>query len=293
MSTQQKPIYNRPLFWLLIAALIALIAVFVLIVNLSKGLYSKTAAPAAEDPTDGTRFTIPTLPPPEENPYDAMDFELDENGYLTCVTGESVLGIDVSSYQGTIDWQQVKDAGIQFAIIKCGARGYGEAGRMFADDRWQTNYAGAKAAGLDVGVYFFSQAITVEEAVEEAEYVLSLVEGLELDMPIVYDWEYIDPATSDGIPRTIAMSKRMLTDCTKAFCQTVETAGYDSMIYFNADQSHKKMYLEELTDYPFWLASYTTELDYPYKIDMWQYSSTGTVPGIEGDVDLNLYLKYE
>ena len=134
---------------------------------------------------------------------------------------------------------------------------------------------------------------TVKEGTPAAEYLLDQLDGRTLEMPVVYDWEYIDPATADGIPRTVAMSKRMLTNCTKAFCDTIKAAGYAPMIYFNADQSHKKMYMEELTDYAFWLASYTTDLRYPYKIDMWQYTATGTVPGIEGDVDINLYLKYD
>lgn len=293
MDTQDKPIYKRAIFWILIAALVVLAVVFVLVVRMSQGIRSKLLSPATDPAPEATRFTIPTLPPPEENPYGAMDFGMDENGYLTCLTGESTLGIDVSIYQGNIDWQQVADAGIEFVIIKCAGRGYGEAGNLYEDSNWRRNYEGARGAGLQVGVYFFSQAITEEEAAEEAEYVLKLIEGKEIDMPVVYDWEYIDPATSDGIPRTIAMSKRLLTQCTKAFCETIKNAGYEPMIYFNADQSHKKMHLEELTDYPFWLASYTTELNYPYKIDMWQYTASGTVPGIEGTVDLNLYLKYD
>ena len=293
MNTQERPIYKRSVFWLLIAALVLLCLVFVLVVRLSNGLRTGIFAANPGKNPETTQLTGPTLPPPEENPYGAMDFEFDENGYLTCVTGRSSLGIDVSVYQSNIDWQQVKDAGIEFVIIKCGGRGYGQAGNLYEDSSWRDKYAGAKAVGLKVGVYFFSQAIDEDEAVEEAEYVLSLIQDKDIDMPIVDDWEYIDPATSDGVPRTIAMSKRMLTNCTKAFCERIEEAGYQSMIYFNADQSHKQMYLEELTDYPFWLASYTTKLNYPYKIDMWQYTHTGTVPGIEGDVDINLYFHYD
>ena len=288
MYAKEKPIYKTALFWILIAALVVLVVVFVSIVRLSNSLFAPV-----DTPPETTEFTLPTLPPPEENPYNAMDFGLDEKGYLTCLTGESRLGIDVSVYQKSIDWQQVKDAGVEFVIIKVGGRGYGEAGRLYEDDTWRAKYEGAKAVGLDVGVYFFSQAIDEAEAIEEAEYVLSLIEDKEIDLPIVYDWEYIDPITADGIPRTVAMSKRMLTECTKAFCNRIEQDGYQSMIYFNADQSHKKMHLEELTDYPFWLANYTTELNYPYKVDMWQYTQHGTVPGIEGDVDLNLQLYYK
>ena len=288
METEKIPLFKQPLFWLIVALAVLLTgAMIFMVIAFRNVLFAETA------PTEETIITEPTLPPPAENPYDAMDFAIGEDGYLTCLSGESILGVDVSSYQGYIDWQQVADAGIEFAIIKCAGRGYGEAGRLYTDNYWRTNYEGAKNAGLAVGVYFFSQAITPEEAVEEAEYVLALLDGMPLEMPIVYDWEYIDPATADGVPRTIAMSARDLTDCSKAFCDTIEAAGYDSMIYFNANQSHKKMYLEELTDYPFWLASYTTELNYPYKIDMWQYTDSGSVPGISGSADLNLYLKYE
>lgn len=288
MQTEHTPLYKKTVFWQLLIPTVVVLAVVVYLIVVLAGTSLQSPPPSQPDTTEPS-----TLPPPEDNPYDALDFALDENGYLTCTTGESVLGIDVSYVQQTVDWQQVKDAGIQFAMIRIGGRGYGEEGRLYYDDYWRSNYEGAKAAGISVGAYFFSQAITVEEAVEEAEYLLAQIDGLPMDMPIVYDWEYIDPMSVDGIPRTVAMSARMLTDCTKAFCDTIEQAGYESMIYFNADQSHKKMYLEELTDYPFWLASYTTQLDYPYKIDMWQYTDSGSVPGIEGDVDINLYLKYE
>ena len=152
----------------------------------------------------------------------------------------------------------------------------------------RANYAGASAAGVAVGGYFFSQSISVEEAIEEANYVLSIIDGWDVQMPIVYDWEYIDETS-----RTGNVDARTLTDCTKAFCDTIEAAGYEAMIYFNENQSHKQMYLEELTDYKFWLAQYSTNLDYPYQIDMWQYSDQGTVPGIAGNVDLNLYFPYE
>ena len=139
-----------------------------------------------------------------------------------------------------------------------------------------------------VGGYFFSQAITPEEAVEEANYVLELIQGMEMDMPIVYDWEYISDESRTGF-----VDARLLTDCTIAFCEQILQAGQKPMIYFNADQSHKQMFLEGLTEYPFWLAMYESEMDYPYKIDMWQYTNTGTVPGIDGNVDLNLYFTYE
>lgn len=230
---------------------------------------------------------VTTLPPPTENVFTPMDFGY-EGDYLTCLTDESVLGIDVSRYQGQIDWQQVKAAGVEFVMIRAGFRGYGQAGVMGEDAMAQVNYQGAKEAGLKVGCYFFSQAITVEEAVEEAEYVMDIIAQWELDMPLVYDWECL---AADY--RTMGVDARLLTDCTKAFCDTVKLAGYEPMVYFNPNQSYKEMYLEELTDYGFWLAMYSDEMDYPYKVDMWQYTNEGTVPGITGKVDINLFFPYE
>ena len=283
MKTDPKPTYKNTMFWqiCLLVLLVAVTAVFLVLV-LKDILFLDFSAPEETPSTQAT-----TLPPPEENPYTSMDFGENENGYLTCLTGESLLGVDVSAWQETIDWQQVKGAGMEFAIIRIGGRGTSE-GTLYPDSYLQTNYEGAKAAGLMVGGYFFSQAITVEEAIEEANYVLSLIEGLYMDMPIVYDWEYVDE-----VSRTANLDARTLTDCTKAFCETIQAAGHDAMIYFNKNQSHKQMYLEELTDYPFWLASYTTQLEYPYKIHMWQYTNEGSVPGINGNADINLLLKYE
>lgn len=282
MQTDRKPFYKNPLFWqiLLLCLLVTGAAVF-LVVTLRDVLFLKTPTPEPTVPTQETP------PPPEENPYDSLDFALNENGYLSCITGESILGVDVSAWQETVDWHQVKNAGMEFAIIRIGGRGTTE-GALYPDSYLQANYTGARAAGLQVGGYFFSQAITPEEAIEEARYALSLIEGMELDMPIVYDWEYVDDQS-----RTANLDARALTDCTRAFCDTVRAAGYDAMIYFNEDQSHKQMFLEELTDYPFWLASYTTTLEYPYKIDMWQYTCQGQVPGINGNADINLLLKYD
>ncbi len=244
----------------------------------------KTPEVPSVETTEATQeATWETVPP---NPYTPEDFTT-EGDYVNCVAGESLFGIDVSYWQGDIDWQQVKDAGVEFVMIRVGWRG-SEQGLLDIDEYAQKNYEGARAVGIKVGCYFFSQSISPQEAVEEAEYVLDLVKGWQLDMPVVYDWEYI---SADS--RTGNVDARLLTDCTKAFCDRIRQAGYTPMIYFNADQSHKQMFLEELTEYSFWLAMYESEMDYPYKIDMWQYTNTGTVPGIEGNVDLNLYFTYE
>ena len=192
-----------------------------------------------------------------------------------------------SDGDGEIDWDKVKQAGVEFAIIRVGGRNYSGDGEIYEDTNANKNSAGARAAGIKVGVYFFAQAINPEEAREEAEFVLEAIKDWEIQMPVVYDWEYVDETA-----RTAELDARTLTDCTIAFCETVQKAGYEPMIYFNRDQSHKQMYMEELINFGFWLAMYDQVMDYPYKIDMWQYSCTGSVPGIAGDVDMNLYFEY-
>ena len=282
-DSQKKPFYKTLRFWQIMVLLILLA---VLTAGLYVGLRDSLRIPGRKEsrPQAETDPAL-TAPPPPENPYGALDFHY-EGDYLACSSGESHLGIDVSYWQGDIDWQQVKDAGVEFVIIRVAYRGSG-IGKLEADTMAQANYEGARAAGLKVGAYVFSQAITPEEAVEEADFALDLTKDWEMDMPLVYDWEYIDEES-----RTAGLDPRTLTDCTAAFCRTVVEAGRESMIYFNADQSHKQMYLSELVGYGFWLAMYGQTMDYPYKIDMWQYTNSGTVPGINGNVDLNLQLIY-
>lgn len=224
--------------------------------------------------------------PFRENPYGEKDFGY-EGDYLTCLAGESILGIDVSEFQGQIDWQQVANAGVEFAIIRVGGRGYGAAGGLYEDDLARANYEGARAAGLKVGAYFFSQAINVEEAREEANFVLGKISDWKLDMPVVFDWEYVSDTA-----RTANVDKRTLTNCVGAFCETVEESGRKAMCYFNPDHAENYLHLEELTEYQFWLAMYTDRMTYPYRVDMWQYTREGTVPGIAGQVDINLYFPY-
>jgi GH25 family lysozyme M1 (1,4-beta-N-acetylmuramidase) len=197
-------------------------------------------------------------------------------------------GIDVSYYQGEIDWKKVKASGIEFAMIRLGYRGYGEEGKLVEDKMAFRNIEGALDAGLQVGIYFFSQAITVEEALEEAEFVLKRIKVYDITMPVVYDWEYISEEA-----RTAKMDRRTLTDCYKAFCGRIAEAGYTPMAYFNTYQSRHLMFLHELEDFPFWLALYSDRMTFPYRFEMWQYTDSGIVPGIEGKVDINLYFTDE
>lgn len=251
----------------------------------------ETTPPTTLAPTQPTVLqtepvTEPTSPFPA-NPYGPNDFQF-KSGYLTCLAGPSVLGIDVSSFQGEINWEQVRKVGVEFAIIRVGGRSYGPDGEIYDDDYALANYQGARAAGIKTGVYFFSQAITEEEAIEEANYVLERTKDWELEFPIVYDWEYISDTA-----RTANVDQRTLTDCTLAFCRTIEEADREAMVYFNPTQMDKRFYLEELMDYRFWLAMYADRMTFPHRVDMWQYSCEGKVPGIEGLVDLNLFFPYD
>ncbi len=197
----------------------------------------------------------------------------------------AMTGIDISSHNSVTDWNAVKNDGVDFVMLRVGVRTYG-GGVLKTDDKFLEYYQGAKNAGLLVGAYFFSQAISEEEAVEEAVLTAQQLEGLDLDFPVAYDWEIIyddeDGARTDNVPVDV------LTDCTLAFCQNIEAFGYRAMIYQNKRTSLLKLDLPRLQDYPFWLAEYGDGPTYIYDYDMWQYSCTGTVDGITGAVDLNL-----
>ena len=237
-------------------------------------------------PTEPEETVEPTIPP-EANPYGRLDFQYDRNNYLYALKTDSYPGIDVSAFQGKIDWEKVKASGIEFAIIRLGYRGYGKAGKLVEDEYAKENLKGATEAGLAIGAYFFSQALDIEEADEEIEYMLKILGDYELDMPIILDWEIpVDTA------RTVNMDARTLTDIQLHFCQVMEEKGYQPMVYFNWHMSSRLLYLNELEDYPFWLALYQDRMTYPYKVEMWQYTDRGRVPGIEGNVDLNIYMPH-
>ena len=196
--------------------------------------------------------------------------------------------MDVSSYQRDVDWEKIKEAGVEFAMLRAAFRGYGQAGIMKEDSKVRQNYERATAAGLKVGVYFFSQATNVEEAVEEAKFLLEIIGDWELSMPVAYDWECL----ADDY-RTVGVDSRTVTDCAIAFCEEIGKAGFDAMVYFNPSQSRTEMFLAELVDYGFWLAMYSEDMTYEYKVDMWQYTNQGSVPGIKGKADINLFFPYD
>lgn len=238
-----------------------------------------TTAPTTQ-PVTTAETTVETTAETTQTPTVPREFGY-EGEYLTCLTEEPLLGIDVSSFQKEIDWEQVKAAGIEFVMIRVGFRGYGEKGGLVEDKYAQANYQGAKAAGLKIGGYFFSQATTEAEAIEEADYVKQLTQNWEMDMPFGFDWEC---HTEEY--RTANVDARTLTDCTKAFC---EAMGGNVILYANPAQSPKEMLWEEVSQYGLWLGEYGESPENPEKLTMWQYTNQGAVPGIRGNVDINLY----
>lgn len=222
---------------------------------------------------------VPTTEPIPPNLYDPEAFYT-ENGFLRYGNQEHRIGVDVSVYQGIIDWQAVKDAGVEFAVIRAGYRG-STVGDLYEDEQFSYNLQEAKKAGIQVGVYFFSQALTPEEATEEAVYVCGLLKDASLDLPVYFDWEF----NGGRIPSPYEIP---LTDCAIAFCNEVEDRGYEAGIYFNQDFGYRHFRLRELQDYHLWLAEYNETPGFEYHFDCLQYTDSGTVPGIETPVDLDL-----
>lgn len=192
-------------------------------------------------------------------------------------------GIDVSKWNKNIDWKKVKAAGISFAFVRVGYRGY-SGGGLGGDEYAASNMKNAAAAGVKVGAYIFSQAITEKEAIEEADYALSKVKGYNITMPIVFDFEYY----SGGRLEKAKLTKQDRTDICLAFCDRVKAAGYTPMVYANKSMLTSDMYASQVSaKYPIWLAHYTTQTNYTGDYTYWQYSSTGKVNGISGNVDMN------
>lgn len=238
----------------------------------------------------GNTYEAELLEDVPESEYDASrlitkgryQYYTDEEGNIT-----SKIGVDVSRYQEKIDWEKVKKSGIDFAMIRLGYRGYGKDGHLVEDEYYRRNIEGAIAAGLEVGVYFFSQALTEKEAVEEAEFVLKRVKDYQLSYPVVFDTEEIMEESA----RTKNLKREQYTKNCIAFCNAIREKGYEVMIYANMKWMAFTLDLTALTEYDFWYADYEKDPQCPYAFKMWQYTENGKVPGIDGGVDLNIYFR--
>ena len=271
-----------------------LIAIAVLVLAAAVVIVALSLRPEPVDPHEAQVYIydgfdwiwMTPLPGVEANSLTAEDFS-DRSGCPT-YTGSDyqvLRGIDVSEHQHEIDWAQVAASGVDYAYVRLGYRGYTEGG-LFEDPYFRANVEGALANGLQVSVYFFSQAISVQEAIEEAEYVLARIRDYNITLPVVYDWEKINGETA---ARTDNLDFSILNDCAVAFCDTVKNAGYEPAIYFNRHLGYYGYDLSRMTDYDFWFA--LPESSFPnfyYAVDMWQYSFTEQVPGIAEPTDMNL-----
>lgn len=196
---------------------------------------------------------------------------------------DTLCGIDVSEHQGQIDWQAAYEGGVRFAIIRIGGRYYGS-GELYSDDCFAYNLSEAKASGIKVGAYFFSQAISPEEAVEEAKFCLDAIGDTELELPVFFDWERI----TEDAARTDGLDGETLTDCARAFCRTVEKSGLKGGVYLYSETGYYMYELNKLNDYMLWAAAPGAYPYFYYKTDIWQCSFKGDVNGIDGNCDLNM-----
>lgn len=236
---------------------------------------------------DGEYHFFPIEENLKKHAYVYDNFKLLENGQIEYVDDTDVVlskkGIDVSKYQGNIDWKKVAADGVEYAFIRTGVRGSTE-GKLMKDDTFADNIEGALANDIEAGVYFFTQAVTVDEAIEEAEFVLDMIEPYDVTYPVVLDLEEV--TSSDA--RTKDLTKEEYTRNCIAFCETIRDAGYTPMIYGNLKTFLIMLDMDQLEDYKKWFAYYSTPLYFPYEFDVWQYSSKGSVNGIKADVDLNI-----
>ena len=220
------------------------------------------------------------------NDYDYN--HLGDNGglkyYLKNGAVASKAGIDVSDYQGSIDWNAIKEDGVDFVFLRVGYRGYTQGG-LYLDENFAQDAADARAAGLSVGVYFFSQAKSEDEAHVEATFVENALQGVEIDYPVVYD---LEPNLTSG-SRTASLDYKQATANTLAFCKQIAQASYTPMVYMNRNDALNLFDLAQLQNYSIWYAEYASTPSLDFKFAIWQYTNQGTIDGISGTVDKDIF----
>ena len=235
----------------------------------------------------GEEYQVPVDPGVLKHEYSDQCFIHD--GYKLSYSDDafsSRLGVDVSHHQGYIDWEKVKNDGYDFCFLRIGFRGYGKEGAVKADREFERNAANARKAGLDVGVYFFSQAVNEEEAEEEADFVIGLLNDRELQLPVVYDPESI----LDDEARTDDVTEEQFTENAVVFCSRIKEAGYDPAIYSNMLWEAYELDLKKLEGIPIWYADYEKYPQTPYNFRYWQYYNEAKVDGINGVCDTDIEL---
>lgn len=231
-------------------------------------------------------YFFPILDTIAKHPYLSENFIQTDEGLLEYYENSELVshkGIDVSRYQETIDWDKVAKDGVEYAFIRVGIRGYTE-GEIVKDDTFEDNINGALDNGIAAGAYFFTQATSEEEAKEEAEFVLDALEPYDITYPVVLDVE----AVTNKNARTKNLTKEERTKYCIIFCEKMKQAGYQPMIYGNLKTFMLLLDIEQLEEYDKWFAYYDDEIYFPYQFKVWQYTDTGSIDGIRGDVDINI-----
>lgn len=234
---------------------------------------------------DGTEEWVLINPYLEQNTYDYTNLEMkaDKMTYYDNGRNVSYLGADLSKYNGSVDFRALKEAGADFVMLRIGSRGYGS-GQIVADENFEENIKGAIDAGLEVGVYFFSQAVTAEEAVEESNFIIQTLANYQITYPVVFDMEYVQ----NDKARIEVLSREEKTAVARAFLENIRVAGYKPMIYGTKEWLIKEIDLTKLTEYDIWLSQQKDVPDYPYKFQMWQYTLSGKASGVDTDVNWNI-----
>ena len=236
-----------------------------------------------------TYVFAPVLDAVKKHNLKSENFRMNDAGEMEYVENGTVVshrGIDVSKYQGEIDWNKVKADGVEYAFIRLGLRGY-ESGKIVLDEYYEKNMRGANEAGVKAGVYFFTQAVTVEEAKEEADFVIENLSDFDVPYPVVFDVEMI----VGGKGRANELTQAERTDICIAFCEAIKEAGYMPMIYGNVKCFTKMLDMTRLEDYEKWYAFYDDYMYMPYEVSIWQYTENGYVDGIKEKVDMNIAYK--
>ncbi len=252
--------------------------------------YDKENYYAIED-DNGKKTYYEILKDVPQNDYDLVNDLINENGMLTYKDSkrESVKGVDLSKYNGTVDFTKLKDAGVRFAMLRLGSRGYGS-GKIELDEKFVEYAQNAQMAGIMTGAYFYSQAVNETEAVEEANYIVGAISGFNVKYPVAIDIERV----SGDVARTDKLTNQERTAIVKMFCDTVKGYGYKPIIYATSEMIVGGLNIEELQDYDIWLADENIPTEFPYRFGMWQYNTKGHIDGITGDIDLDIsFIDYE
>ncbi len=289
-----EPEKKKKLFFTILVSLLGVLLILgAVVLSLESGSHGETEPNGVSVPDNELlvddiyegETLVPKFDYPE-NHYDLSKFK-EESGIITYQDRDARLGVDVSEFQGDVDWNAVKDAGIDFAILRLGWRGSTQ-GTLNIDEKFEQNFAGATGAGLFVGAYFFSQAVTEAEAEAEADFVINTLNGKKLAYPVVFDWEPPAPGDKSENYRVTGITGDQVTKFALAFANRIREAGLTPMMYTNKYQAYEFFDLSQWKDYDLWYAEYQKAPSMHYNFRMWQYTDKGEIPGIQGSVDLDI-----